>query len=146
MRKTNSSRGSSLISALLVILLLASIVPAQVDQVAVGGTVTDTSGAVIQDANVELLSPATGFHREAVTDAAGSYRFPSLAIGAYKIRISKEGFRTVEVPEFQLAIGQPRTLDVQMEVGAVSNTIQVNATVEAINRSTAEVGGLVDTI
>lgn len=134
--------------ALSLVLLLSTIVimtlplAAQVDQVAINGTVTDALGAAVPGAKVELLSLATGLHRVATTDAAGIYHFPALPIGNYKIAISKEGFHLVEIHDLKLAVGQPRTIDVRLEIGAISETVQVATSVETLNRSSAEVGGL----
>jgi hypothetical protein len=133
-----------LISSVATIIIMALPAAAQVDRAAINGTVTDSSGAVIQGARVVLLAPATGLGRETVTNAAGIYDFPALPIGNYKIAISKDGFRTVEIPSIELTVGQPRTVDVRLEVGAISSTVQVTASVETLNRSSAEVGGSID--
>src|SRR5262245_57776371 len=133
-----------LVSILSTIIMVALPLAAQVDQAAISGTVTDSSGAVIQGAKIELLSPATGLHREATTNANGIYHLPVLQIGNYKITIAKEGFKTVEYPNVELSVGQPRTIDVRLEIGTISSAVQVSATVETLNRSSAEVGGLIE--
>jgi len=125
--------------------MLALPLAAQVDQVAISGTVTDSSGAAVQGAKVELLSPATGLRRETTTNTTGIYHLPALQIGNYKITVSKEGFKSVEFPNVELSVGQPRTIDVRLEIGTISTTVQVTATVEPLNRSSAEVGGLIET-
>jgi hypothetical protein len=134
-----------LVSILSTIIMLALPLAAQVDQVAISGTVTDSSGAAVQGAKIELLSPATGLRRETTTNTTGIYHLPALQIGNYKITISKEGFKSVEFPNVELSVGQPRTIDVRLEVGTISTTVQVTATVEPLNRSSAEVGGLIET-
>src|SRR5215475_12632867 len=134
-----------LVSILSTIIMLALPLAAQVDQVAISGTVTDSSGAAVQGAKIELLSPATGLHRVTTTNTTGIYHLPSLQIGNYKITVSKEGFKSVEFPNVELSVGQPRTIDVRLEVGTISTTVQVTATVEPLNRSSAEVGGLIET-
>src|SRR5215467_7567282 len=133
-----------LVSILLTITMLALPLAAQVDQVAISGTVTDSSGAAVQGAKIELLSQATGLRRETTTNTTGIYHLPALQIGNYKITISKEGFKSVEFPNVELSVGQPRTIDVRLEVGPISTTVQVTATVESLNRSSAEVGGLIE--
>ena len=134
----------SFLSALSTIIIFTPTLDAQVNQSAISGTVSDSSGAAVQGARIELLSPLTGLHRDAVTDAAGIYHLPALPVGNYKITISREGFRTVEYPDVELSLGQPRTIDVRLEVGTISNAVQVTASVENLNRSSAELGGLVD--
>ena len=76
--------------ALLIILLPLSLA-AQVDRGSISGTVTDPSGSVVQGAQVELLSVATSLQRETVTNAAGIYDFPALALVVYNISITTEG-------------------------------------------------------
>ena len=134
----------SLLSGVVTIFILALPLVAQVDQAALSGAVSDASGAMVPGARIELLSSANGLHRETVTDAVGIYNFPALPIGSYKIAVSKEGFSTVEIPRVELSVGQPRTIDVRLEVGNISSAVQVATTVETLNRSSAEVGGLID--
>src|SRR5215468_6125123 len=133
-----------LVSVLSTIVMLALPLAAQVDQAAISGTVTDSSGAAVQGAKIELLSTATGLRRETTTNTTGIYHLPALQIGNYKITVSKEGFKSVEFPNVELSVGQPRTIDVRLEVGTITSTVQVAATVEPLNRSSAEVGGLVE--
>src|SRR5215475_8347931 len=133
-----------LLSVLSIIVMLALPLAAQTDQAAISGTVTDSSGAAIQGAKIEFISPATGLHREATTNINGIYHFPTLQIGKYKLTVSKEGFKSIEFPSVELSVGQPRTIDVRLEIGTISSAIQVAATVETLNRSSAEVGGLIE--
>ncbi|MDR3735822.1 MAG: carboxypeptidase-like regulatory domain-containing protein, partial [Acidobacteriaceae bacterium] len=63
------------------------------DRATLNGTVTDGSGAIVQNAKIELDSPATGLHRETATNSKGTYQVPALPIGSYKITISKDGFK-----------------------------------------------------
>src|SRR5499433_1744520 len=132
------------VSVLSTIIMLVLPLAAQVDQAAISGTVTDSSGAAVQGAKIELLSLATGLHREATTNTTGIYHLPALPIGNYKITVLKEGFKSVEFPNVELSVGQPRTIDVQLEVGTISSTVQVTSAVETLNRSSAEVGGLIE--
>jgi hypothetical protein len=129
---------------LFLVVLLASPLFAQVDQSSVSGTVTDASGAVVQGARVEMVSAATGLRRETLTGVAGTYDLPALPIGRYQITVSKEGFKSTEISNLDLAVAQPRTIDVRLEVGTISDVVQVSTTVETVNRSSAEVGGLVE--
>jgi outer membrane receptor protein involved in Fe transport len=133
-----------LVSVLSAIIMLVLPLAAQVDQAAISGTVTDSSGAAVQGAKIELLSSATGLHRETTTNINGIYHLPALPIGGYKITVSKEGFKSVEFPSVELSVGQPRTIDVRLEIGTISGAVQVTATVETLNRSSAEVGGLIE--
>jgi hypothetical protein len=124
--------------------LVVSTALAQVDHAALNGTVTDASGAVIPGAKVEAVSLVTGYRHETFTSAAGTYQIPGLAIGLYTVTISKEGFKSDVSKDVDLAVGQPRTLDARLEVGAATEVVEVTARVETLSRTSAEVGGLVE--
>ncbi|SPF34274.1 conserved exported hypothetical protein [Candidatus Sulfopaludibacter sp. SbA4] len=127
-----------------VVFLLALPLAAQVDHASLSGTVMDASGALIQGAAVVAVSTGTGFRRETLTGAAGTYQLPALSIGTYKVSFSKEGFKPVEFANVDLAVGQPRTLDARMEVGSMTEKVEVTAEVQTLNRTSAEVGGTIE--
>jgi len=143
-RRTALSPLSLLLSAVATVFVLAAPLAAQVDRASLGGAVTDPSGAVVPGVRIELLSPATDLRRETVTNAVGIYNFSLLPIGTYNLTVSREGFKSVQIPAVELSVGQPRTIDVRLEVGSIASSVQVTATAEALNRTSAEVGGLVD--
>jgi hypothetical protein len=132
--------------ALSVALLLVAALPlaAQTDQVEINGTVTDPSDARVKEAQVEVISNATGLHHETTTDSYGVYHFPSLPIGDYQLSVSKEKFNKVQVQDIELSLGKPRTIDVKLKIGQISDTVQVKETTDYLNRSSAEVGGLIE--
>jgi hypothetical protein len=128
---------------LLCLVAFAATVAAQVDRATLNGTVTDASGAVIQNVKVELVSPSTGLHRETVTGSRGTYHIPGIPIGTYRITLLKDGFRLLALEDVSLEVGQARTIDARLEVGARTETVEVY-TSEALNRSSAEVGGVIE--
>jgi hypothetical protein len=125
-------------------LLMTSLSYGQ-DRAAIRGTITDPSEAVVSGARVELNSPATGLRRETVSAGTGSYEFDSLPVGSYEVTISNAGFRPVKVSEIVLRYSEIRTVDAQLQIGAVSDRLDVVASLEGLNRSNAEVGEVVDT-
>ena len=128
---------------LLATILFAGSVVAQVDRATLNGTVTDSSGAIVLGAKIVATSINTGLHREVFSGANGEYNLPGLAIGNYTVTISHEGFKTAAFKEVELFVGQSRTLDAQLEVGALTSQVSVTAAVEAVNRTSAEIGGVV---
>jgi outer membrane receptor protein involved in Fe transport len=124
---------------------LAVVLPlaAQVDHGSLNGTVTDATGALIAGAKVDASSTTNGFHRTAMTGPAGTYQIPLLPIGTYTIVISKDGFRTADYKDVEIAIGQ-RTIDARLAVGAVTESVEVAAVADTVNRTSAEVGQLVE--
>jgi hypothetical protein len=132
------------LSTISVFAVLAAPVFAQVDRASLNGTVTDQSGGLIENAKVTVVSNATGSRRAAITGAAGTYQIPGLPVGQYAVSFAKVGFGLVEFKDVELFVGQPRTLDVQLKIGAVTDSVEVTATVDTLNRTSAEVGGLID--
>jgi len=132
------------LSAFLCVVGLALPVAAQVDYASLNGTVTDPSGAVVQGARVAAVSSETGFRRETTTSAAGTYQMTGLAVGTYAVTVSRDGFKAVDLKQVELAVGQPRTIDARLRVGSVTECVEVTASLETLNRTSAEVGGLVE--
>ena len=114
------------------------------DRAGISGTVTDPSGALVAGAAVEVELAATGFHRAAVTGDSGLYEVAPLGVGVYSLRISKAGFKPVTVTGVDLRYGETRTVDAKLEVGATSDAVAVTATAESLNRTNAEVGGVIE--
>jgi len=126
-----------------VYLAIALPLAAQIDHGSLNGTVSDASGAVIAGAKVEAISPATGFRRQTITGPAGTYQIPVLPVGQYTVTIAKDGFRTVEYKDVEIAIGQ-RTIDARLAVGAITESVEVAAVADTVNRTSAEIGGLIE--
>ena len=132
------------IGILYLFFLISLPVAAQVDRAPIRGTITDSSGAVINDAEVGLLSSSTGLERHVVTDDAGTYQLPALPIGDYKLTVEKESFKTITVNHVVLYVGQEQTIDARLQIGGVTEEVEVSTTLEPLNRSSAEVGAVVD--
>src|SRR5579871_3084735 len=118
---------------------------AQVDRAELEGTVTDPSGSVITSAHVKVVANDTGLSEEQQTNSKGYYRFPGLAVGTYTVTTSGAGFKTKLVEDVILRVGQTRTLDVQLAVGAISEQIEVKATTAPADRVTAAAATVIDT-
>jgi hypothetical protein len=127
------------------LVLAALVVPlaAQVDRATITGTVTDTTGASVPGAQVVAIAPATGLRRETTTGEAGGYNLPGLPIGTYNITVSREGFDTVKFQDLTLSVGQRYTFDAHMQLGALSTQVEVTGTAVEVNRTSAEIGGVV---
>ncbi len=129
-------------------LLLFAGIPAahaQVDRAELEGTVTDPSGSVVVGADVKIVAVDTGLSDEQKTNSKGYYRFPGLAVGAYKVTVAGPGFKTKVVEDVVLRIGQTHNLDVQLAVGAISEQIEVKASNAPSDRSSAEAATVIDT-
>ena len=116
----------------------------QVDRASLNGTVTDPANSVVAGAKISVVSTATGFRLETSSDGSGTYQIPSLPVGTYVVTVAKPGFKATEFRAVDLAVGQPRTLDARLSIGSVSESIEVQAELNPLNRTSAEVGGLIE--
>jgi carboxypeptidase family protein len=122
-------------------------VPAYAQDVAsISGTVTDTTGAVVSDAGVKLTNTRTGATYEAKTGDDGSYRFLRVQPGpGYLLTVSKDGFQTVTISDLYLAVATTRTQDLKLQVGTVSQTVEVKSEGSvSLNTTDATVGNNFD--
>ena len=104
------------------------------------GTITDPQGAVIPEAVVTLSNTSTGWSRQIVTGGSGEYQFLQVTPGEYKLTAAKPGFATVTREQIKLLVNVPSTLDVQMEIGATGELVNVNAEAQLVNTVDASVG------
>jgi hypothetical protein len=99
----------------------------------INGRVTDGSGALIARASVVVRSLATGVEQTAVTNHAGLYQFPVLMPGTYSVTASVKGFRNVEAL-VRVLVGSTTVMDIQLQVGASTETVTVKVTGTSILR------------
>ncbi|HYA61929.1 MAG TPA: TonB-dependent receptor [Candidatus Sulfotelmatobacter sp.] len=123
---------------LILIVLGSPALLAQVDRAVLEGTVKDSSGGTIAAADVKILRVATGITEEQHTNSAGYYRFPGVSVGHYTVTVSNSGFKTKVIEGVPLEVGETRTLDIALEVGVVSEKIEISASEDPPERSSAE--------
>ncbi|MGA8922748.1 MAG: carboxypeptidase-like regulatory domain-containing protein, partial [Candidatus Dormiibacterota bacterium] len=110
----------------------------------ISGTVRDSTGLVLPEAQVQVTQTDTGLVRSATTNSEGVYVLPSLPIGPYKMEVKKEGFSTFIQSGIVLQVDSNPTLDVSLKVGSVSEQIQVEASATMVETHTSGVGQVVD--
>ena len=108
------------------------------------GVVQDPGGAAVADAKVTLLNQATNNSRATLTNQQGEYVFTSIDPATYALQVEAPGFKRFEHRDVVIGTQQFLTLDPKMEVGAVSESIQVNAEVALIETSNASTGQEID--
>src|ERR1700693_4039299 len=111
---------------------------AQTDRATIEGTVTDPSGGVVSGAKIDITAVATGLTDERMTNQHGEYRFPGVAIGVYQVVLERSGFNTKQIDAVEVRVGETRTLDIRLEVGKREEKVEVRATAEPYERSSAE--------
>lgn len=107
------------------------------------GTVNDQSGAGVPDATVRIVNTATGFTREAVADAEGSYRILQVPSGTYRIEFEKTGFQKTVLSDTVISAGQSLRVDGELRVGSVAESVQVEARVAQVDTTSANVSATV---
>ena len=105
----------------------------------ISGAVRDTAGGVMPGVAVVIKDDATGRTQEVLTSAEGTFLIPSLQAGSYTVTATLTGFKTAEAKGIRLAPGQPVTVPLTLEVGALSETVEVKSSSELINTQTATV-------
>src|ERR1700722_2298586 len=110
---------------------------------ALGGTVSDSTGAVIPSATVTVTSVDTGQMRTATTGADGSYRIGLLQPGDYRVRFQAAGFEETEVPAVTVTVTETGTLNETLKVGAQTQEVTIQGNVEAVQTTNATVGTVV---
>jgi Carboxypeptidase regulatory-like domain len=111
---------------------------------AITGTVTDPSGAVVQEATVKATNLATNLDVTAVTKSNGSYLIPDLPAGTYKLNFSKDGFKSETHTEVIVNTARTTTVDANLQLGAANVVVEVSA-VSLMNEVDTTNGYVVDT-
>ena len=91
----------------------------------VTGTVTDASGAAMANVKVTATNTGTGIANTTQTNASGIYNFPFLQVGNYTIAAENQGFKKAIIGPFKLEVNQTARLDVKMEVGDITQSVEV---------------------
>ena len=103
------------------------------------GVVQDTDGGAIPGATVVVKNNGTGVTVEAVSNASGQFSFPGLAAGTYTVTVSLTGFKTFVANDLRLLAARPGNVTAKLEVGALTETVEVKASSELIQTQTAAV-------
>ena len=129
------------LASLLVFIFVATTSYAQSGGTTVRGTVRDPDGKVVSGANVTLTDPERNFTRTQSTNEEGAYVFTAIPPGTYKIEVSATGFKTATASGLVALVDTPTVRDVELSIGAVSETVDVTSGAEtAINTSDASLG------
>ncbi len=113
---------------------------AQEDVGGINGTVRDATGGVIPGVEVSVSNVATGRQASIVTSDAGTFTFNSLAIGEYTLTAGMAGFSTLEQTGVRVVSGEILTLDVELAVGEVTDTVEVTSTLPTIEKTSNKAG------
>jgi hypothetical protein len=107
------------------------------------GTVTDSTGAVMPGATVTVTHTATGIGTSATTDAHGSYTMPLLSPGVYQVTAEQPGFKKYVRDGIVVEVAQTTRLDIALQVGVMSERVQVVGESPLVRSTTAELGQVI---
>src|SRR5262245_2422692 len=127
---------------LIVFLIQVAVASAQTTA-SIEGTVTDSTGGALPGVTVNVANEETGISRDVVTEADGRYIARDLALGLYKVEAALQGFTTSSRKGIQLTIGRQATVDFQLGVGELSETVEVTGDAPLVDTKTAGVASFV---
>ena len=144
-----SSKLKTFVASFLALLLIHSVamhvdVQAQVAGGAITGTVVDSSGRVIPNANVSITNLATGINRTVTTNEDGLYIAPNLLPASYELTFTAPGFKTDVRTGIELTVGATVSLNMTMQVGGSKEIVQVQTEAPDVQLATSDIGAVVN--
>src|SRR6185369_7018270 len=135
-----SNRPTGLILRGVLIAALGSCLAfAQETTAGVQGTVKDGTGGAVPNATVEVASPALIGSRKVTTDESGAFKITALPPGVYVLTAGATGFRTFKLGDIELTTGRLPSIDVKLEVGAMTETVEVTGTATMVDTTQSKV-------
>ena len=130
------------------VVMLASFVSsalAQFDSGQIAGFVRDPSQSVIAGASITVTNEGNGEKHRTITNSSGYYVVPNLFVGSYSVEVEATGFKKSVQSGIQLSAAAKLSIDIELTVGSVTDSVEVNATATLVQSETATVGRTVDT-
>ena len=135
-----------LFATLIAVMLCGLPATAQTTSGTITGRVTDTSGAVIPEASVQLVEQQTKVSQATKASADGNFVFPVVQPGTYSITVQASGFKTLVKRDLVLTASERLSAGAfTLQIGSVSQSVTVTASTTPVQTSSAEVSGDIDT-
>ena len=131
---------------LLLALVCAGIAYSQAVHATLLGTVTDASGGVVTNGKVTIVEETTGISHTAQTNESGNFTFPDLPPGRYTVSVEMTGFKKEVRRGIDVAVDSSNRVDLQLQTGNVTETIEVVASVPVLQTDRSDVGRSIDTV
>jgi hypothetical protein len=127
-------------------LLLLSTVHLQAQTVTgtINGSVLDTSGSAVPNAQVIVTNEDTGTVRNVITNSSGQYTVPQLPAGRYEVEGTAQGFSTAQLKDIEVTVGSNVRVDVRLQVGEVTQKVTVSESIPTIETTSSDVSQLMD--
>ena len=127
-----------------VLLAAAAALYAQQTTATLVGTITDNSGALMPNVSVRATNLATSVSRETSTDSSGNFTLPFLPSGTYDVTATSKGFKAQKLSGILLQVQQTVRADFQLQVGEVTESVNVEASGAFLQTENATVGSVID--
>ena len=131
------------LTCLIFLLVQSRIAFAQVDEGAITGTVQDSTGAVVPDAQVTLLNTDQGITLETKSSSSGGYTFSPVRIGNYTITVTAKGFSKTTQKNIKVSVAQVVQANIELKPGAATETVEVNTAPPQLQTEEASVGQVI---
>ena len=125
---------------------LGSMMEAQAPTAQIVGRITEKTGAAVPNAAIDVENTGTGLKRHATSSAEGDYLIPSLPVGTYTVKVVVRGFKKFSQSGIGLEGGQSTRVDVRLQIGSLTETVQVSASAAQVDTSSASIRTEVDTV
>jgi len=143
--RSNGRFGACILALVaLVGILLSRPANAQSAGATLTGVITDKSGAVVANAKVQIKNTDNGQVREVTTNTAGLYSAPNLQPGPYEVKVTAAGFSSAQQKGVVLNVGMEQALNITMQLGQVTETVEVSDLTPAIETTSSTVGATVE--
>jgi hypothetical protein len=142
-RESSGSRGR-IVAVLTMLAGLSIPLAAQRNTASIAGQVRDSSGAAVPAANVVIRHTATGVERAVSSSGEGNYVASALPAGTYTVTVRREGFQVYTVADLTLQVDQQATLNVELQIGSVADTINVTADAASVDVRTATLNTVIN--
>src|SRR5437899_1444177 len=135
---------SSFFGSVAFLVLAAGLLPAQVPTATLTGLVKDATGAVVPEVKVTATNTNTNLSRETITDASGAYSIPALNPGPYRLDATAKGFKSATLSNIVLQVAQQVRVDVDLQVGDVSQSLEVTGAASLVDTESNMIGGVIN--
>src|SRR5439155_778749 len=122
--------------------LIGRLAWSQTTTAQITGRITDKTGGVIQGADITVVNVDTGVKKATISNEEGYYTVPLLPPGGYRITVQMSGFKLITRSGVKLDVEQASRLDFVLEVGEVTETIEVSAAAPLIESETSTMGNV----
>ncbi len=110
----------------------------------ISGTVVDVQGAVVAEASVQLVNPATNFVQTSKSSSSGEFLFPELPVGIYQLTVTAPGFQTYKVDKISVEVSKVENIKAQLSIGAENTVIDVAANAVQTDTTSAALVAVID--